>query len=223
MNQILCTNKISISNVDIGSRKRTILKIFFYSTIFIAVLFSIYYIYIRYDINKSEQISKNLLENFNITSIYRNKSNYSSAYVNQEIYFDAKNDLSSFVVGVIEIKHINIMYPILSELNKDFLKISPCKFYGPLPNETGNMCIAAHNYKNNSFFSNLSKLGNGDIVTIYDTKGNHIDYIVYNLYTSISTDTSCIEQPLSNQKIITLVTCDSMDNNYRTIVKAKAI
>lgn len=32
----------------------------------------------------------------------------------------------------------------------------------------GNLCIAGHNYKNESFFSNLSKLKIGDIIEIHD-------------------------------------------------------
>lgn len=32
----------------------------------------------------------------------------------------------------------------------------------------GNLCIAAHNYKNDTFFSNISKLEIGDLITIYD-------------------------------------------------------
>ena len=32
----------------------------------------------------------------------------------------------------------------------------------------GNLCIAAHNYKDGTFFSNISELEIGDIITIYD-------------------------------------------------------
>ncbi|MCI8621812.1 MAG: sortase [Clostridia bacterium] len=32
----------------------------------------------------------------------------------------------------------------------------------------GNLCIAGHNYKNDTFFSNISKLNYGDIIEIHD-------------------------------------------------------
>lgn len=85
----------------------------------------------------------------------------------------------------------------------------------------GNLCIAAHNYKNDTFFSNLSLLKNGDIITIYDINGIGLDYIVYDSYKSYATDISSISQDTNGEKIITLITCDSADNHYRTIIKAK--
>ena len=72
------------------------------------------------------------------------------------------------VIGIIKIDSIKISYPILSKINDDLLKISPCRFYGPMPNQIGNLCIAAHNYNDNRFFSKLDKLQNNDIIYIYD-------------------------------------------------------
>ena len=87
----------------------------------------------------------------------------------------------------------------------------------------GNICIVAHNYKNNTFFSNISTLVNGDIITLYDAYDVSYDYVVYDVYTTLSTDLECINQNTNGEKIITLITCDSINNNYRTIVKAKEI
>ena len=129
--------------------------------------------------------------------------------------------MSNYVIGIIEIKKINIIYPILSEINKDFLKIAPCRFCGPEANVIGNLCIAGHNYKNNSFFSNISQLQNGDIITIYNLNRLSRDYVVYDVYTDSYNNLDSIRQDTNNLRIITLVTCDSMDNKYRTIVKAK--
>lgn len=72
------------------------------------------------------------------------------------------------VIGLIEIKKININYPIISSYNDELLKIAPCRFYGPMPNEVGNLCIAGHNYNSYKFFSKLKNLSIGDNVTIYD-------------------------------------------------------
>ena len=72
------------------------------------------------------------------------------------------------VIGLIEIKKININYPIISSYNNDLLKIAPCRFYGPMPNEVGNICIAGHNYNSYKFFSRLKNLSIGDVITIFD-------------------------------------------------------
>lgn len=223
MNQIICT---SSSNLEISNKnyqKKNLFRILFYVFVFMSISFSIYYIYFRYDIYISERISQKILDNLNITFLYNNTSDYTANLINQEILLDNSKNISVSAIGIIEIKKINIVYPILSELNKDFLKISPCRFYGPNPNSVGNLCIAAHNYKNESFFSNISNLVNGDIITIYDVYGNSIDYVVYNNYTSSANDTECMSQNTNNSKIVTLVTCDSRDNKYRTIVKAKEL
>lgn len=87
----------------------------------------------------------------------------------------------------------------------------------------GNLCIAGHNYKNDTFFSNISKLTNGDIITIYDSSDTSIDYIVYNIYRSRTEDLDCISQNTNGLKVVTLLTCDNINNNYRTIVKAKEL
>ena len=47
---------------------------------------------------------------------------------------------------------------VISKTNDELLKLSICRYYGPMPNEIGNLCIAGHNYKNNLMFSKLNKL-----------------------------------------------------------------
>ena len=99
----------------------------FLSLLFI-VLFSIYGIYFFINVRKKENISKELLNSFNIQKLYsNNKEDYIVVEMN-------KNE-KYFVIGVIEIPKINIRYPILSDINDDFLKISACRFYGPYPNQ----------------------------------------------------------------------------------------
>lgn len=228
MNQIIYTENYNLEplkeNQDDLSNKtsKKLFKTFFYIIAATSISLTAYYAYYRYDLYQSEKISMSLLEGFNITSLYPS-SNYTSVPINRKIKIDSINNLSSSVIGVIEIKKINIVYPILSEINKDYLKISPCKFYGPSPNEVGNLCIAAHNYKNDKFFSQISNLVNGDIITIYDVYKNAVDYVVYDVYTVEATDTNCMNQYTNYSRVVTLVTCDSQDNNYRTIVKAKEL
>ena len=223
MNQIICTSNSNLDLINKNYSKQKFFKMFFYILSSISLFLLLFYIFFIYDRYKSEKISKLLVYNFNISNIYNENSEYLVNKINHdEILYSSKN-LPSYVIGIIEIKKINIFYPILSELSKDFLKISPCKFYGPNPNEIGNLCIVAHNYKNDSFFSNISTLTNGDIITIYDSNANSIDYIVFNIYTVSSNNLDCISQNTNNSRRITLITCDSRDNNYRTIVKAKQL
>ena len=211
MNQIICTNHSNIEFPNKNFKKIYLLKLQFYILITIAIILTLNYIYFRYTLYKSEKISKELINNFNITSLYSNNSNYSANLVNKEIYFYEGNSFS--VIGIIKIPKINIVYPILSEISNDLLKVATCRFYGPNPNEVGNLCIAAHNYKNETFFSNLSSLSNGDIITISNMDGYTLDYIVYDKYKSDSTNLDCINQNTNNNKIITLVTCNRLDNH----------
>lgn len=219
MNQIICTSNSNISIVTEYHKKSNIFRILFYFLTTICFSTFLYYLYFRYSLYSSEKISKELLNNFNITSIYSSNSDYTANLVSKNLNLAESSNYS--VIGILEIKKINITYPILSEINKNFLKISPCRFYGPYPNEIGNLCIAAHNYKNGTFFSNLSDLKNGDIITIYDSNNSSVDYVVYKVYTSSASNLECINQNTNNLKEITLITCNSLDNNYRTIVKAK--
>ncbi|MBO4815972.1 MAG: sortase [Clostridia bacterium] len=151
------------------------------------------------------------MNSFNIETLY---SSENSSYNIIEL----NNDFS--VIGIIEIPKIKIKYPILSNVNDEFLKISACRFYGPYPNKIGNLCIAAHNYDDNRFFGNLYKLNINDEIKIYDSSNNCISYYVYDKFESLINDTSCTSQNTNGKKEITLVTCNNI-NKKRIIVKAK--
>ncbi len=223
MNQIICTSKteLKVKKDYMMIKKKFLLELLFYILTILSIFFALYYILFRYDLYKSEKISKKLIDDFSITSLYPSSSDYTTSLLSQDILLSDSNNAS--VIGIIQINKLNITYPILSEINNELLKISPCKFYGCNPNEIGNLCIAAHNYKNGTFFSDLSSLVNGDIITIYDTSGKIIDYIVYDIYKTTPQDLNCINQDTNNLRIITLVTCNTLDNKFRTIVKAKEL
>lgn len=114
--------------------KKNLFKIQFFIFVFILICLCLYYMHFRYDLYVSERLSKKLLDNFSITSIYSNNANYSATPISQELFVSKSSKAD--VIGIIEIKKLNIVYPILSDLDKDLLKISPCKFYGPNPNQT---------------------------------------------------------------------------------------
>ena len=108
----------------------------------------------------------------------------------------------------------------MSDTNDELLKISPCRFYGPYPNEIGNLCIAGHNYDDDRFFSNLYKLSLGDMIKIYDSNNSYISYYVYDKFEVIKSDTSCTNQDTNGKREITLVTCNNVNKN-RLVIKAK--
>ncbi len=120
MNQILITKEYN---------KKQKIKIFsfklqFYVSITFFVIIILLFSSIVYSNTKKEQESKVLTDSFNISTLY-------DSYVND---ID-KLSTESFVIGIIEIEKIKINYPILSNQNAELLKISPCRFAGPIPNK----------------------------------------------------------------------------------------
>ena len=97
--------------------------------------------------HSQEKISKKLLNNYNLTTLYQTEPSSSKQLSNVP-----------FVIGIIKIDKIDLNYPILSQTNDDLLKVSVCRFAGPMPNEVGNLCIVGHNYIDTRFFSRLDEL-----------------------------------------------------------------
>ena len=80
--------------------------------------------------NKKEKLSRNLVSNFSIMNLY---SNTIDNYVSEQLAVESKEE--PFVIGLIQIDEIKLTYPILSTTTEELLTISPCRFYGPMPNE----------------------------------------------------------------------------------------
>ena len=209
MNQIIFSEHENVKNIKKNSRKK--FKFLLYVSIFLTFCFTSYFLYSSYILNKKESISKDLLNTFKLEHLY-SVDNYTTISLN--------NNENYFVIGAIEIPSISISYPILSDTNDELLKIAPCRFYGPYPNEIGNLCIAGHNYDNNEFFSNLYKLNLEDEIKIYDSSNSLTKYYVYAKYETNKSDTSCTSQNTNGNKEITLVTCNNLNGN-RLIVKAR--
>ena len=169
MNQILLNNTENnkIPNSNIKNKKTIFFKFQFITCSILSFLVLMYYSYVLYENNKKEQLSKKLLNNFNISTLYNTNEDYLVTRAhNNNMYVSSGTNFS--VIGLIEIKKIRINYPIISSYNDDLLKIAPCRFLGPLPNEIGNLCIAGHNYNNYKFFSRLKELSIDDVISIYD-------------------------------------------------------
>ncbi len=185
----------------------------FFISIILMFIFILIFLYQIHKSNVNERLSKELLNNYSLTTLYQDEN---------KVQIEKQSILveNPFVIGIIKISKINLNYPIISDTNPELLKISLCRFAGPMPNEYGNLCIAGHNYVDNKFFSNLSKLKKGDIIEIYDLYGKQINYTVFDKYEVNANDLSCSKQDITNERIITLLTCNNV-NGKRTVIKAK--
>ena len=141
--------------------------------------------------------------------------------------YTASNGKRYQSLGTIKIPKIGVNCAILDEPEEEeqmvqWLKVSPCKFYGVDPNEVGNCSIAGHNYRNKRFFSKVPNLTVGDRIQITDVQNRTITYSVYDKYTVEPTETDCIYENIPGKRIITLITCTN-DSSQRVIVHAKEI
>lgn len=195
------------------NNKKKYRHFFYFELTFSLIVISIslfYLFHLLYEENKRNYISNSILQPYSISKLYSSMN----------LPFEEEKPTSPFVIGTIEIPALAITLPVLSEMNDELLKLSVCRFYGPMPNEVGNICIAGHNYNDGSFFSNIPKLSIGDIIIITDLAQRQISYKIFEKYEISAKDTSCTSQETNGQKEITLVTCNNFTGN-RIIIKAK--
>ena len=108
--------------------------------------------------------------------------------VNEKIQSDANGEIPYIeyegyqVIGTIQISKIDLEYPILIETTEDSLRKSITRFGDGKVNEVGNLCLAGHDYINNSMFGAINKLENGDEILITDLYGNKVTYTVFDKY-----------------------------------------
>lgn len=212
MNQILQTNlNTKNKNPNLLKSKR-LLKFQLYFSIALIIFIGISITHNTIKSSNQEKYSKQILNNYNITKLYSNQ-------LSNETSNSDKNAESPHIIGIIEISKINVYYPIFSNYNDELLKISPCRFYGPLPGKNGNLCIAGHNYDNDKFFSRISTLNINDEITIYDNSDKKFSYLVSDIYEVGPNDLSPVYSYDSDSKVLTLITCNNFNNN-RIVVKA---
>ena len=211
---IICGSSSSFNSKH--KRKLSFFRIQFYISVLLCIFCIICFSFYFFLSSQKEKQSKQLLNSFQIRTLYGTNETYSATILNTQ---EEKKEDSTFVIGIVEIDKLRLHYPILSETSNELLKISPCRFAGPLPNQVGNLCIAAHNYVDNKFFSRIHELGFGDIIRIYDLKGNKLEYVVDKQYEVSVSDTSCTNQETNGMKKITLLTCNNVKGT-RVVVTA---
>ena len=210
MNQILLTNDYAYSeNNNILEPKRKKFLIIFYLSIIICILILIYLLYSYFSIMNKKKHTSIIKDKYKITSLYSSSNNYSAIKLSDNIS----------IIGLIEIPSINISYPILSESSEELLKISVCKFSGPLPNRIGNLCIAGHNYKNSLMFSKLKDLNINDSIFITDLNNVKLEYSIFEKYIVKENNLNCTNT--TNNIELTLITCNDYNNKERIVIKAK--
>lgn len=243
MNQILISEKLYVTP-EVKKKKKAYKSGFFLS-VFLVCILSSYAIYAEYDRNKSEQVSKEILDNMEFqdttqvveeeaTVVILNAASEEDRLGTQTVQTEKELDVSEeqksvasdgtvyFTIGTINIPSIKVNYPILSTYSDELLKIAPGKFYGPNPNEVGNLCIVGHNYKNSKFFSKVPNLKLGDKIEITDLSGKTVTYGVYDKYIVDPDELECTSQMTNGKREITLITCTN-DNKQRHIIKAREI
>ena len=244
MNQILVSQKLYVTP-DMKKKKKAF-KFEFFLSVFLLCVLSSYAIYAEYDRNKSEEVSKEILQEIsfqdttklvdeevivvrlNAIPEEKNVTTTQVVQIEQKIEVPDEQKLTAsdgtiyYTIGVINIPSINVNYPRLSTYTDELLKIAPCRFHGPNPNEVGNLCIAGHNYKNSKFFSKVPNLQLGDKIEITDLSGRMLTYTVYDKFIVNPDELECTSQLTNGNKEITLITCTN-DNKQRHIIKARVM
>ena len=193
MNQILITEKLYVTPELKKKKKRY--KIYFVISIIFIIFLLILSIYYEYDRNKSEQVSKEILENMNnndsktdIIMVVLNNENISDTPSSETSFLELKSNKEKYetvingfkctAVAEITIPKLNINYPILK-------------------GETGS--------KEET-----------------EADNRKIEYAVYDKYEVLPEDDSCTNQNTNGKKEVTLITCTN-NSKKRVIVKAREI
>lgn len=228
MNQILKpeTNQSHQSKKQKNIRQKlNLFKIQFLLSVIIATFFLAFYFIRMYNINRNEKLSKQLMSQYQVSTLYSNNINYYAQLTDSSteaiLPESTTNSYTPFVIGMIKIDKIGLTYPILSETSKELLDVSVCRFAGPIPNQVGNLCIAGHNYVDYKFFSRLNELVKNDTIKIFDLNGGMIEYVITDIYEVNANDLSCTNQDTNGNIAITLLTCNNVSGN-RLVVAAKS-
>lgn len=224
MNQILKSDIESaddnyVSSVT-NSKKFTLYKFIFFMCLSCTIVFSYFFVKFLINIKTKEKHAESLANQFTLSSLYSNSTDYTTN-LNQSNTVEDTGEADPFVIGVIKIDKIKIDYPILSSTSDELLTVAPCRFAGPMPNEVGNLCIAGHNYIDNTFFAKITNLDKDDEIAIFDLNGQMVNYYVTEKFEIENNDFSCTTQETNGEKWLTLMTCNSVKGT-RIIVRAIA-
>ena len=162
--------------------------------------------YNAYADNRAGKKSQEALEKIQESLKDINKNEQSEDSSKEKILNIDGNDY----IGIIEIPVLNLELPVMSEVDDDNLKISPCRYSGTI--ETNDLVICAHSYK--KLFRYIKNLNQGDIVILTDMNGKEHLYQVELTEILAPTD---IKEMIESDFDLTLYTCTNDNLNRITI------
>lgn len=121
-------------------------------------------------------------------------------------------------IGYISIPELGIELPVTLEWNYENLRIAPCLYRGSAG--TGDMIIAAHNYR--SHFGNISSLNAGDNIIFTDAEGKIYYYEVVQSDLVDGYDVDSMLQGAGDSWNLTIFTC-TLNGQSRVSVRAVEI
>lgn len=202
-------NQILITKFEQKHKKLIQFKVlFFVSVIAIVIFIAIYFSY-KIQLENEKIFSENIKKNYTIYKLFAKSNGHQESYKDNDI------------IGNIIIPKINVNYPFFYGINENLLKLSPCRFFGNMPNtKTSNLCIAGHNYNDNRFFSKIDNLENNDLIIIENNSKKKYYYFVYNKFEIDENKVNSITKNSKYFNELTLLTCNNK-NNKRIVIKAK--
>ncbi|WP_456273175.1 class D sortase [Bacillus sp. AK031] len=134
---------------------------------------------------------------------------------------DKQEPLKENILGIITIDKINVKLPILRGASQYHLKYGAGHLSGTvLPGHNGNSAIAAHRSRQyGKMFNRLNEVEKGDLIKVRTREGT-FEYKI--LSTKIVKPDNLSVLQNSDEPILTLITCDPVDNPInRLIIRAE--
>ncbi len=157
---------------------------------------------VQEETQEPEEVVEEVVEEVDVSDIPDNMGNYK-------------------VLGKLVIDKIELEKNILAICDDEALKLSATKLYGPDLNESGNFCVSGHNWK--GMLKRMSEMQVGDtLYTVNKETKTKVNYKIYNIYTCVPEDLSCLKQNDDGLKEITIITCNP-GGATRLICKAREI
>ena len=131
---------------------------------------------------------------------------------------DEENIETKEIIGVLEIKKLNIKAPVKNGTTSEILKYSIGHFVES-DMWDGNIALASHNRGSYAhYFENIDKLENGDEIKYTTNNGMRI----YDVIEQVKIEETNWEKVLENKEYntLTLVTCITGQKDYRLCIKA---
>ena len=128
--------------------------------------------------------------------------------------------------GEIRIPAIDLKQKVISSVTPDAIEVTCAYLYSSNGfNQVGNTVIIGHNYRNGKLFSNVTKLEVGNKIYLKTNGQEEIEYEVYKVFVTTSSDATFYNRETNGKREITLSTCtddaDTTDNRLIVLAREK--